>query len=377
MENKTFMTFKIEDEDDDDERTVTGISAVTGVIDSGFDLIHRGAFKKTIVERFDRVKHLWQHDMRMPPIASIVKMEEITRGALPKKVKDKYPDAKGGLLVKRRYLETARGDEILAGIKSDPPAINEMSFGYDAVKYDFEELKEGDYKGYMVRNLREIRLWDTSDVIWGMNQATVANVKLALQFKDTGTVADKEEKWSPPVLSDFTDEEEFENLSTFEKQRIASHFALIAQDPPKKFDDLLLPHHVPAKEGVGPAIWKGVSAAMDDLVQVSEKMPADSQQPNYHHLSKHFEQFEEEAPQIKYLQLLWTVKDAMSWFDPDVENELKEGFYLPDQVSKTLVELDSLLRAEPPSEEFLRQVLTQQKLSNEFEIRKRTLSLSH
>jgi len=79
----------------------------------------------------------------------------------------------GGLLVAREYLETERGNEVLAGIRAG--AINEMSFAYDMVKCDFEEV-EDDAKGLvMVRNLRECKLYDTSDVVFGMNPATVAS----------------------------------------------------------------------------------------------------------------------------------------------------------------------------------------------------------
>jgi len=155
-----------------DGRTVTGLAAVTGNIDAGWDRISKGAFRKTIKEHGKRVRHLWMHDPWQPPTASIIELSEIGADDLPDELKAAYPDATGGLQVVREYLDTPRGNEILTGIKSG--AISEMSFGYDPVKYDFEELKDGEAKGSQVRNLREVRLWDTSDVTWGMNQATVA-----------------------------------------------------------------------------------------------------------------------------------------------------------------------------------------------------------
>lgn len=159
---------------DEDGRTVTGIAAVMGNVDSGYDRIHKGAFKKTLAENGGRVKHLWQHDMTAPPIATVKELKEIGRGELPDAVKAAYPDATGGLLVVRKYLDTPRGNEILAGIQAG--AISEMSFAYDPLKYDFEELKGDDVlPGTVVRNLREVRLWETSDVVWGMNAATVAS----------------------------------------------------------------------------------------------------------------------------------------------------------------------------------------------------------
>lgn len=153
-------------------RTVTGFAAVTGNLDDGNDRIWKGAFKKTILEHAERVRHLWQHNDRQPPVATIKELREVGKGELPPEVKQEYPDATGGLLVAREYLDTPRGNEVLAGLTSDPPAIKEMSFAYDPVKFDFEE---GDTDGMLIRNLRELRLWDTSDVNWGMNAATVAS----------------------------------------------------------------------------------------------------------------------------------------------------------------------------------------------------------
>lgn len=153
----------------EDGRTVTGFAAVFGNIDSGYDRIHKGAFKKTLKESGGRVKHLWQHDMSQPPIATVKELREVGRDELPDSVTKAWPDATGGLLVVRKYLDTPRGNEILRGIEAG--AISEMSFAYDPLKYDFEPDKDG----MQIRNLRELRLWETSDVVWGMNAATVAS----------------------------------------------------------------------------------------------------------------------------------------------------------------------------------------------------------
>lgn len=164
-------------------RKVTGIASVFGNIDSYGDIVHKGAFKKTIEENGARVKHLWMHDPWQPPTAKIIELSEISRTELPDVVKEKFPQAKGGLQVVREYLDTPRGNEILAGIQAG--AINEMSIGYDSLKWDIEEIKEGEAKGMIVRNLRELRLWDVSDVTFGANEATVASkaaIDTELQF---------------------------------------------------------------------------------------------------------------------------------------------------------------------------------------------------
>jgi len=150
-------------------RTVTGIFAVHGNVDVGRDRSHPGAFAKTFAEGMRRVKFLWMHNPFDPPTAVIKSLREVSREELPAEVLALAPGATGGAEVVREYLPTPRGDEILTGIKAG--AINEMSYGYDPVKFDFEQLPEGK----MVRNLREVKLWDISDVTWGLNQATVGS----------------------------------------------------------------------------------------------------------------------------------------------------------------------------------------------------------
>ncbi len=149
------------------DRTVTGLSSVMGNVDDGGDRIWPGAYGKTLAENSQRIKHLWMHDAMSPPIATIQDIKEVGRGQLPQEMLARCPEAMGALEVTRTYLPNERADEVYQGIKAG--AIDEMSIGYDPVKFDFENV-EG--KG-AVRNLREIRLWDTSDVNWGMNAATM------------------------------------------------------------------------------------------------------------------------------------------------------------------------------------------------------------
>jgi HK97 family phage prohead protease len=156
-------------------RTVTGIFAVHGNIDGGGDRSHPGAFAKTFQEGGRRVKFLWMHDQTLPPIAVVKSMREVGIADLPAEVMAQ-DGVTGGAEVVREYLTTERGDEILTGIVAG--AITEMSYGYDALKFDFEQLPEGK----QVRNLREVKLWDVSDVTWGMNSATVGS-KFALPLE--------------------------------------------------------------------------------------------------------------------------------------------------------------------------------------------------
>lgn len=159
-----------------DGRTVTGIFAVHGNIDDGDgwssrDRSHPGLFGDFTTNGRKRVVFLWQHNSFEPPIASIDQLFEVARGDLPPPVLKYAPDATGGTAVKRTYLETPRGNEVLAGLNAG--AITEMSYAYEATRWDFE--KGGDENERPIRNLYQANLLDTSDVAWGMNPATSAD----------------------------------------------------------------------------------------------------------------------------------------------------------------------------------------------------------
>lgn len=149
-------------------RTRAGIAAVFGNIDDGADITHKGAFAKTLNEGRQRFKHLWNHDSNLPPIATIVAVKEVGREELPPEVLEYAPDATGGLYVKRDYYKNEFASWVLEAI--DRGDVDEMSFAYDTVKFDFDEIE-----GKQVRNLRELILFDTSDVNYGMNPATLGS----------------------------------------------------------------------------------------------------------------------------------------------------------------------------------------------------------
>src|SRR6266545_5442226 len=168
-------------------RKVTGITAVTGNVDDGGDRIIAGAFSKTISESARRIRHLWQHGADgwdygvTPPIAAVTRIAEVGCDALPEIVKTAAPLATGGLEVERQYLSTPRGDEILAAYQAGIEL--EMSIGYEVIirkwiEDDKDRVSFGHY-----RDLIEIKLFDTSDVNWGMNSATVGSKSFERRFQ--------------------------------------------------------------------------------------------------------------------------------------------------------------------------------------------------
>lgn len=159
-------------------RNVTGVFAVHGNVDGGNDRSWPGAFAKTFGERAGKIRFLWGHDFSSPPIATITSLREVSRDELPASVMATAPDALGAAVVAREYLDTPRGNEVLAGLQSG--AITEMSYAYDPVKYDFETPPDAKYEWDKIRNLREVKLYEVSDVLWGLNPATSAAGKSEL-----------------------------------------------------------------------------------------------------------------------------------------------------------------------------------------------------
>ena len=180
----------------ENEREVIALNALFGNIDDGYDILHPGAFAKTLLERFHRVRVLWQHAHWLPPVGVPKWAKEIGRDELPDEVLSRFPEALGGLLSKIEYLNTDRGNEMLVGIKAE--AIIENSIGYDPVVYDFEETEDG----HTVRNLREVRLWDLSPVNWGMNEgAVMLGFKGLLPYVDL-PIASADTPWDPTAAAE-------------------------------------------------------------------------------------------------------------------------------------------------------------------------------
>jgi len=152
---------------------VEAIVSVFGVLDDGDDIVAPGAYAKTIHENGDRVKVLDQHatDSVLRVVGVVMAMREVGRNQLPAEVLAKYPDASGGLWTQTQYLiNTQEGkgvfDRIVAG------AVNEYSIGYTTIKSEYRKETRPDGTTVSARILKEVRLWEYSPVIWGMNPAT-------------------------------------------------------------------------------------------------------------------------------------------------------------------------------------------------------------
>jgi len=150
-----------------DSGTFEGYAAVFNNVDYGADVIHPGAFKKTIKEGMPkkRIKVLWLHQY---PFGMPTFMEE---------------DGKG-LHVIGKPSNTQENRDRLEYMRDG--VVDGLSIGYTAIKTDLSEpeggqkIEDGTYmwEGSKVRNIREAKLHEFSPVIFPMNpQAAVERIK--------------------------------------------------------------------------------------------------------------------------------------------------------------------------------------------------------
>lgn len=189
-EYKTFpaLTTKV----DAEQGIVESVVAVFGNLDLGNDVIHPGAFAKSIAERGLKVRVLDQHqtDSIMRVIGKPLAIREVGRSELPPELLAKCPEATGGLFTITQYLlDTPEGKGAFLRIKAG--AIDEFSIGYDALDVDYSAATK-DGRQVTARNLRTCRLWEYSPVIWGMNPATATvSAKAAEEDAVSKTTADQ------------------------------------------------------------------------------------------------------------------------------------------------------------------------------------------
>jgi len=150
LERKT-VNFEVK-EVDEEEGTFTGYAATfSDVPDSYGDIIDPGAFKKTIKAQKGQIVCLFNHSI-MEPIGKPTEMSE-----------DEH-----GLLIKAKLsLGVQRARETLALMKDG--VITQMSIGYVTLKEKWIDN---------LRHLQELKLYDTSPVVFAANtDAVILGVK--------------------------------------------------------------------------------------------------------------------------------------------------------------------------------------------------------
>lgn len=144
---------------DEDDRTFEGYAA-TWDLDSGDDIIHRGAFKETLAE--------WRKSSDSMPLLDSHNRFSIL-DALGQLV-DGKEDAKG-LWTKWEVIDGDDGDRVLSRLRPSKrtgrSVIGKMSIGYLPLKFDFTDDDRA--KTGQLRHLRKVGLKESSLVIFPMN----------------------------------------------------------------------------------------------------------------------------------------------------------------------------------------------------------------
>jgi len=171
---------------------VEHVISVFGNIDDGGDIVHNGAFKKTIQENgpggADRIRATWQHDI-WEPIGKPLEMDEVGQADLPDQVLARAPDATGGLHVVTKISMTHRGQDAYTLLLDE--VLREWSIGYYPVKRQWEDDVEGD----PIRHLFEVKLIEYALVTLAMNIGAVTSiVKAVVDYQDL-PLGPEDEAW--------------------------------------------------------------------------------------------------------------------------------------------------------------------------------------
>jgi hypothetical protein len=152
-------------------------------------------------------------DSVMCVIGKPVMMKEIGKDELPIEVKQAYPNADGALMASTQFLiDTPEGKGVFERIKAG--AVDEYSIGYDPLDVDFTD-EEIDGSKVTIRNLRTIKLWEYSPVVFAMNPATstlsAKDDKGAIGALDL-PIADRDRAWDSDAaiagIRDLTDSDD-------------------------------------------------------------------------------------------------------------------------------------------------------------------------
>lgn len=137
------------------EGVITAYAAAFGNTDSYGDVIQKGAFVKTITERKDKVKVLYNHDHYTSlPVGKPLSMME-----------DDY-----GLLTSTKMSQTQMGQDIYT--LAQEGALDSMSIGYTAIKATYPDDEEN-YRAGIWRVITEAKLFEYSFVPFPANESAV------------------------------------------------------------------------------------------------------------------------------------------------------------------------------------------------------------
>lgn len=175
VESKRFVVkFAVKaDAIDEEERTFEGLASVWGK-DLGDDVMHAGAFKKTIAE--------WKKGDEAIPLLNSHNHWDVL-SAVGQLVDAK--ETKDGLWTKWEIIKGPDGDRVLDRIRpgaNGRSPVGKMSIGFEPMKIDFE--KDDSARFGQIRNLREVSLKEVSLVLFPMAPGASIDASSVKSFAD-------------------------------------------------------------------------------------------------------------------------------------------------------------------------------------------------
>lgn len=308
-----------------DQGIYEGHFSIFGNVDDGGDVVHPGAFAKTIVERAKRVRIFYAHDWQklIGPPPDILQ-----------------EDATGLYAKGRLTLDSFWGKEAWALMKDG--ALTEGSIGYEPVKFDFENPANGRVADGMmalglVRHLREVKLFEISPVPLGMNSMTqIQAVKMGLLRAAKAAI--------PPHATDKApDDVAWDAAAVLRDAEGARQLRLIHAwvDPdgdPDSKTSYKLPHHL----ANGQVVWRGVAASGAAIMgsRGGVSIPEADVTGVKRHLERHYEQFDKMPP--------WAESAGLETYLETLQiitAELKEGRMLSSANKERIESAISAMRA--------------------------------
>lgn len=131
--------FEFEAKADGDSMVIEGYGSTFGNTDHGGDMVMRGAFSKTLLQRMPKM--LWQHDSR-----KVIGVWQEAR------------EDEKGLYLKGKFVDTQLAREAYELAKAG--AIDTMSIGYRATESEYDDK---------LRVIKEVELYEVSLVTFPMN----------------------------------------------------------------------------------------------------------------------------------------------------------------------------------------------------------------
>lgn len=151
--NPTLTDFEVKSDGEGSSGIVAGYASVFNNVDHGGEVVVRGAFRKTIKERIPSGEVYFMDSHRVwEGTAAVI-------GVVTEAKEDDH-----GLRFTARFTSDARAQTVR--IKMLEGVLKALSFGYDVVKADGGDEVNGRRQP---RYLRELKLYEISAVIWGMN----------------------------------------------------------------------------------------------------------------------------------------------------------------------------------------------------------------